>query len=116
MKNTENLGKAVREEFKKIFEDYDFAAEERDYEDKQHYNQDMEAEISTALSFMQDLQGSKDKLEVQKDMKTISPIVKTRIERSIAHMEKAIESYLSGLDSDVKETVMSRMSEVNTGK
>ena len=49
----------------------------------------IEAEISTALSFYAGpYKGSEIRLEAQKEMQTLTPIVKTRLDRSINHMNK----------------------------
>ena len=115
MKNTSKtkaLSEAVREGVKNVFEEYEFDSEGPLSDDNHSGEENIEAEISTALSFMQDLQGSRDRLESQKEMQTLTPIVKTRLDRSINHMNKAIDSYMSGLDDSIRVSVERRLSEI----
>lgn len=115
MKNTskiKTLSEAIREGVKNVFEEYEFDSEELSGDSNYDDGENIEAEISTALSFMQDLQGSRDKLEAQKEMQALTPIVKTRLDRSINHMNKAIDSYLSGLSDEVRDSVERRLSEM----
>jgi hypothetical protein len=110
----DKLRKIISEEFKGIFEaDYDYAAAEREYADKEYYRQDMEAEISTGLSFMQDMKGSVKKLEIQKELKNTTPEVDGHIDEAITHINQAIESYFEGMDPDVKREILTRLGEVN---
>lgn len=109
---TKALSEAIREGVKNVFEEYEFDSEELSSDSNYDNGENIEAEISTALSFMQDLQGSRDKLVAQKEMHTLTPIVKTRLDRSINHMNRAIESYLSGLSDEVRDSVERRLSEI----
>lgn len=111
------LRKIVSEEVSKIIrEDYDYAAEERDYQDAEYYAQDVEAEISTVLSFMQDIQGSLSKLNTQKELTSTTPEVDAHIDAAISHMKQAIESYLESLSPGVKSQVVGRLGEINIEK
>ncbi len=107
------LNEIVREEVQKAFDDYDYASEERESQDREYYEQDMEAEISTASSFMQDIQGSINKIKVQKELKTTNQEVDNHLIQAEKHLKEAMNSYLDGLDSDVKADVIDRLGEVN---
>jgi hypothetical protein len=113
---TISLNEIIKEELAKVFEDYDFAAAEREYADKEYYEQDIEAEISAALSFLQDLQGSINNLKVQKELKSTEQEIDAHLEQSISHMKEAIQSYLSSLSRDVREKVVGRLGEINIEK
>lgn len=111
------LRKIVSEELSKIIrEKYNYAAEEREYADAEYYTQDVEAEISTALSFMQDMQGSLSKLNTQKELSSTNQEVDGHIDEAISHMKQAIETYLETLSPDVKSQVIGRLGEINIDK
>jgi len=113
---TINLNEMVREEIKKVFEDYDYAAEEREYYDREYYRQDVEAEISTALSFIQDMQGSLNKLETQRELKTTSEEVDSHIQEAKKHINQAIATYLETLLPETKAEIVNRLGEVKIEK
>lgn len=117
---TVGLNEIIREEVRKVFEsDYDYAAAEREYYDQEYYRQDMEAleaEVSSALSFMQDLQGSAKKLVDQKSLSSTNEGVDKHIGQAILHINKAIEVYFESLSPDVKAEVTERLGEVKIGK
>jgi hypothetical protein len=115
------LNEIIREEVRKVFEsDYDYAAAEREYYDKEYYRQDMEealeAEVSSALSFLQDLQGSSKKLLDQKGLSGTNPDVDKHVGQALLHINKAIEVYFESLSPEAKEEVASRLGEVKIGK
>jgi len=115
--NIGNMGlnevrKIVSEELSKIVgEDYDYAAEERNYVDNQ-YLESEEAVISSALSFMQDIQGSANKLKEQQDLTSTTPEVDGHIKEAISHINQARKSYFENLSLDIKNKVIARMGEV----
>lgn len=117
---TVGLNEIIREEVRKVFEaDYDYAAAEREYYDKEYYRQDievLEAEVSSALSFMQDLQGSVKKLVDQKSLSATNENVDKHVGQAILHINKAIEVYFESLSPDVKAEVTERLGEVKIGK
>jgi len=111
------LRKIVLEKFSKIIkEGYDYAAEERAYADSEYYAQDVEAEISSSLSFMQDIQGSLNKLETQMELSSTNPEVDEHLQEAVNHLKQAVESYLKSLSPDVKSHVVDRLGEVNIDK
>ena len=111
------LRKIVSEELSKIIrEKYNYAAEEREYADAEYYTQDVEAEISTALSFMQDMQGSLSKLNTQKELNSTTQEVDVHINEAISHIKQSIESYLKSLSPDVKSKIARRLGEINIDK
>jgi septation ring formation regulator EzrA len=99
--NTNGLSKIIKEEIEKVFEDYE---------------QDMEAEISTALSFMQDIKGSMNKLKTQRELKTTTSEVDKNLEIASSNLNQAVQTYLSSLGSEVKAIVLSRIGEINIDK
>jgi hypothetical protein len=113
---TINLNEIIKEEVRKVFEaDYDYAAQEREYTDKQYYQEDeaaREAMISSALSFMQDVQGSEKKLTNQKQLSGTTPEVDKHLSEAINHINQAIESYFNTLSPDIKEDVSRRLGEI----
>ena len=113
----EKLRKIVLEEVSKIIKeiDYDYAAEERGYHDSNYKKQD-EAEISSSLSFMQDIQGSLNKLETQKGLISTNQEVDEHLQGAINHMNQAIQSYLNSLSPNIKSQVIGRLGEVNIEK
>lgn len=76
----------------------------------------MEAQISTALSFLQDLQGSANRLEKQIDLVSTSPEVDGHIQESISHINEAIDSYIKTLSPEVRTHVSNRLGEINIDK
>ena len=109
---TINLNEVVRDELKKVFEDYDYAAEEREYYDREYYRRDVEAEISTALSFMQDMQGSLNKLKTQRELKTTNSEVDSHIKDAEKQINQAIAKYLETLLPETKAEIVNRLGEV----
>jgi len=111
------LRNIISEELSKIIkEDYDYAAEERAHHDQEYYTQDVEAEISSALSFMQDAQGSLNNLKAQTELVTTSPEVDGHLEEAINHIRQAIESYVKLLSPEIKSRMADRIGEVNIEK
>jgi len=107
-----NLRKIVSEEILKIIgEDYNYATAEREYAD-QGYLEREEAEISAALSFMQDIQGSSNRLKNQQSLTATSPEVDGHIKEAVSHINQAIKSYMATLSPEVKSHVIDRMGEV----
>lgn len=114
---TISLNELVREELQKVFsEDYDYAAAEREYTDKEYYRQGVEAEVSTALSFMQDMQGSLNKLKTQRELKTTNPEVDSHIQEAEKHINQAIATYLETLLPETKDVIIDRLGEVKIEK
>jgi len=106
------IRKMVSEELYKIIrEDFDYSSEEVAYSDGQDLERE-EAAISTALSFIQDIQGSANKLRDQKKLNSTTPSVDGHIEEAVNHINKAIENYFETLSPGVKSQVMDRMGEV----
>jgi hypothetical protein len=108
-----NLRKLVAEELRKVMnEEFDYAAEERAYHDKQDYEA-FEAEVSSALSFMQDIQSSSNKVKKQKELTGTNPEVDGHLAEAHKHINEAIQSYFKTLSPDVKAEVVERLGEVN---
>lgn len=104
-----NLRKIIAEELSEIM---DYAAEERTYNDKQGYEA-FEAEVSSALSFMQDVQSSVNKIKKQKELTGTNPEVDEHLSEAYKHINEAIQSYFKTLSSDVKTEVVKRLGEIN---
>jgi hypothetical protein len=114
---TVGLNEIIREEVRKVFEaGYDYAAQEREYYDRIDYEEAMEAEVSSALSFIQDVRGSIKKVEEQKGLGATSKVVDHHLAEAIKHMNEAITSYFETLSPDIKEVVVSRLGEIKIGK
>lgn len=107
-----SLRKIVSEEVRRVFEDYDFSAEEREYRDRESL-EPLEAEISAGLSFMQDMRGSSDKLTGQKSLNGTNIRVDHHIEEALKHIREAIQSYLETMSPDAKSEMTDRMGEIN---
>lgn len=108
-----NLRKIVAEELAKVIsEDYDYAAEERNYHDQQDYEA-FEAEVSSALSFMQDIQSSSNKVKKQMELLATNPEVDGHLAEAHKHINEAIQSYFKTLSPEVKTEVVERLGEVN---
>ena len=111
-----NLRKIIAEEVSKALneEGYDYAAEERSYWDNKYYQDDTQKEaiISSALSFMQDLQGSEKKLAGQKQLSGTSPEVDEHLSEAITHINQAIETYFKTLPQEIKNEVVGRLGEI----
>jgi len=112
----DSIRNIIAEEFSKVFEDYDYAAAEREHADQEYYNQTLEAEVSAALSFMQDAQGSKNKLNNQKSLDGTSPEVDKHIDLALEHIEHAIQIYIKTLSPEAKTEMIDRMGEINIEK
>ena len=107
-----DIRKMVSEELSKIIgEDFDYAAEERGYADAQGLERE-EAAISSALSFMQDIQGSANRLKDQQELASTTPEVDGHIKEAVSHINQAIKSYFETLSPEVKSQVVDRMGEV----
>lgn len=99
---TISLSEVIREEFKKAFESNQQGGEEMF----------IEAEISTALSFLQDVQSSTNKLIDQNKLKGTNPEVDRHLSEAIAHLHDAIEAYFDSLNPEIKDKVSSRIGEI----
>ena len=114
---TFNLNELVREEVQKVFnEDYDYAASEREHADKEYYRQDVEAEISTATSFIQDMQSSLNKIETQKSLMATDSEVDALLTKAGTLINKAIAQYLETLLPETKAAIIDRLGEVKIDK
>lgn len=108
-----NVRQIVSEELSRIFEDdFDFAAAEREYHDNEEY-QAQEAQISSALSFMQDMVSSRNKLEAQLELSGTGPEVDQHIEQGIKSISLAMQLYLEKLSPEVKSEMSQRMREID---
>jgi len=111
------LRSIVSEELSKIIkEDYDYAGEEVAYSNKEDYNQEVEAEISVALSFMQDAQNSVNNLKEQISLLATSPEVDGHLKEAVNHINHAIKSYLKELSPEIRSRMADRIGEVNIEK
>lgn len=111
-----NLRKIIAEELSQIMsEDFDYAVEERAYHDKQDYEA-FEAEVSSALSFMQDVKSSSDKVEGQIKLGGTNEEVDGHLAEANKHIKQAIQSYFKTLSPEVKTEVVERLGEVNIGQ
>ncbi len=107
-----NLRKIVSEELSKIIgEDFDYAAAEIENANTQELERE-EAAISSALSFMQDIQGSANKLKGQYELASTNLNVDGHIKEAISHINQAIKSYFDTLSPEVKSQVIDRMGEI----
>lgn len=91
------LNEIIREEVRKIFETSDIS---------------MEAEVSSALGFMQDTKGSIDKLKTQNNLSVTNQDVDKHIDEAINQINKAISNYFKKLSPEVKSKVLSRIGEI----
>lgn len=106
------IRKIVSEEISKIIrEDYDYAGEERNYVDAQDLERE-EAVISSALSFMQDIQGSANNLKDQQNLGSTTPEVDGHIKEAISHINQARKSYFESLSPEIKSHIIDRIREV----
>ena len=96
-----NLRKIVSEEVSKFIK-----------ENKETREETREAAIASALSFMQDVQGSVHKLSQQKELNNTNSEVDNHLQESINHANEAIQSYLDGLSLSIKSDVVSRIGEI----
>ncbi len=94
----DNIRKVVTEELSKVFK-----------EDVQSN----EAEISSAISFMQDLHSSMNKLNGQKKLKTTSEEVDMFLNNATESISKALSKFLENLSPEVKNNVLDRFKEIN---
>lgn len=113
---TINLNEIVREEVNKVFEQgFNYAADEVEHQNRQELEM-MEAEISSALSFIQDLQTSANRLIDQHSLSGTNPVVDEHIGEAIAHINQAIEGYFDNLTPEIKGEVANRIGEIKIGK
>jgi len=113
----EKLRNIVSEELSKIIkEDYDYAGEEVSYHDKENYTQEVEAEISAALSFMQDAQSSVNNLKEQTSLMATTEEVDGHLREAVSHINQAIKSYIKELSPEVKSRMADRIGEINIEK
>lgn len=113
---TINLNEIVREEINKIFEqDFNYAAAEVEHQNRQDFEM-LEAEISSALSFIQDLQTSANRLIDQHSLSGTNPSVDKHIGEAIIHINDAIEEYFDNLTPEIKNEVANRIGEIKIGK
>jgi len=111
-----NIRKIVSEEISKIVgEEFNYSAEEVEHTDRTELER-TEASISTALSFMQDLQGSMNKLKSQFGLDTTTPEVDAHIEEAVSHINQAIDSYILTLSPEVRKQVSDRLGEIKIDK
>lgn len=101
----EILRKIIAEEVKKILREEDFNYASQD-------EQMREAMISSALGFMQDVQGSANKLVGQTNMAVTDPGVDEHLGLAIEHINKAIEIYFDKIDPEIKDDVVGRLGEL----
>ena len=112
------MGKSIRkiisnELFRVLLsEDYDYASEEIAYHDKNDYEA-YEAEISSALSFMQDIQSSSNNIKKQVELSNTNQEVDKHLLEAKKHIDKAIQNYFKTLSPDVKLEVIERLGEIN---
>lgn len=110
------LKNLVKEELGKIIpEDFDYSAEELAAAGKEDVAQEegtREAMISSALSFMQDVQGSANKLVDQKSLMSTNGEVDQHLGEAILHINQAIEIYFNNIDPSIKDDVVRRLGEI----
>jgi len=99
---TISLNEVIKEEVRKVFESNQQGSEEIF----------REAEISSALSFLQDVQGSVNKLIDQNQLKGTSPEVDRHLSVAIDNLHQAIEVYFDALNPEIKDEVSSRIGEI----
>lgn len=75
-----------------------------------------EAQISSALTFMQDMNSSINKLESQVSLKKTNIVVDSHIDKAIGHIRQAIESYFKSINADLKSDIILRLREVKIEK
>lgn len=112
---TINLNEVVKEEMRKVFLEFDYAAAEREYYDKQDYEA-FEAQVASALGLIQDLRGSANNIQNQIDLETTKGAVDKHLEEAIKSINQAIESYFKTLSPSVSKEVMDRIREINIDK
>lgn len=91
------LNEIIREEVRKVFEISDVTTE---------------AEISSALGFMQDTKSSIDKLKTQNKLSVTGSGVDKHLTEAINQINKAISNYFKNLSPEVKSKVLSRIGEI----
>lgn len=95
-----NLRKIVTEEIVKIINDnFDYEA--------------FEAQVSSSLSFMQDIQGSSNKIREQIGLSGTNSEVDNHLNKALNNINEAIQNYFKTLSPDVKKEVIERIGEVN---
>ena len=102
---TINLNEIIREEISSVFENY--KSEEDTY-----YNQDIQAEVSTALSFIQDIESSVEKIRTQIELKSTTHEVDSHLEEAVDHLKKAMDFYLETLEPKTKSILINRLGEI----
>lgn len=90
------LNEVIKEELQKVFES----------------NESVEAAASSALSFMQDIKGSIDKLEVQRGLESTNSVVDDHISEAISSLNGAIKIYFDKLEPEARDIVSSRIGEI----
>lgn len=109
----ENLKKIIVERVEGILnEGFNYTSEERAYTDKKD-QEVFEAEISSALSFMQDVRSSSNKVKGQIDLNTTNQEVDSHLKEAHKHINEAIQSYFKTLSPSIKKEVIHRLGEVN---
>ena len=93
----EMLRKIIKEELSKVFEELETSDE---------------AQISIALTFMQDLKSSIKSLESQAILKSTNFTTDEHLRKSIEHMKSAIKSYFESVDPNVKSKIVSRIGQI----
>jgi len=99
---TISLNEIIKEEVGKVFE-----SNQQDIDELF-----IEAEISSALSFLQDVQGSANKLIDQKQLKSTNSEVDKHLAIAIDNLHQAIEVYFDSLNPEIKDKVSSRIGEI----
>jgi hypothetical protein len=94
---TINLNEIVKEEVERVFKNPEAS---------------IEAEISSALGFIQDAKGSIDSLSNQKNLSVTDSGVDRHLSEAINQIDKAISSYFKNLSPEVKSKVLSRIGEI----
>lgn len=93
-----SLNELVSEEVKKVFVDEE---------------QTFEAEVSTALSFIQDMSSSIKNMKIQRDLSSTNSKVDNHLNISIDNAKKAINLYFKELPEEVNEEVKKRFNQIN---
>lgn len=95
---TINLNEIIKEEVEKVFDEKSELS--------------LEAEISSALGFIQDINSSLKKIESQKKLNNTSSEVDKLLGEAIFNLNKSIKAYFKEVPEDLKSTILSRIGEV----
>lgn len=102
----ESIRKVVLEELRKIITIEDSIGSVGSHEA-------FEASVSSALSFMQDIQGSANKIKSQIELGITNKVVDSHLQQAYKHVNEAKQSYFKTLQPNVREEVVQRLGEVN---